>query len=568
MPLYPTQPQQGTQGPQQPTGGDPQQQQSYMQWSYDRAQRQKLQNAQEGTAAQKPMAKPSQPASVNYGSPVASNGRITASPPPTDSQAQAQPQQAQPQQWAQMQNAGNVAPSPGATGANAQPQSFFNSQNPFDQNQWQQGPTSQQDRAYWQWATEQQTGNKDFWGTLQEGTVQSGSPNRVWVKSPNGDWGTMDKGAYETAQRKNGPPIPAEAQFNAGNLGNERFATYDPYQFSQQGMPTYQGAQFNVQAPGAYQQTQFTQWQGPNQQAMDQQQQQLLQSMLQNPHSMSDTNVAQLREMQKEQVTRGVQDQNQMLEQRMAATGRLGSGYQNAMGARANEQGQQQLLAGARDISLQKMQQDRQDELNAVDAASRFQTGQMGRASQGYQNTLAGQAAQAGEAQFGQNDAWRGSAFNLGQQQANADEQMRQYQSAAQARTFDFGREQAQAGQNYQGYGSQLQGQQLALERALQQQGLNLQQAQQYASNWATQQGLQQQNLSRQTQENLGQGDLNLRGRALNDAMSQFNQSHALNQQQFLAGLGQFQDQMGLQWSQLGMNNRNSLFNTLMGGGN
>jgi hypothetical protein len=572
MALYPTlQPQSGT--PQQPEGSDPQQRQNYMQWSYDRAQRRSRQNQMGGTAAQSQMQGPqARPASVNMGTPVSSDGRITASPPPT--QAQQQP----PPQWQQVQNPGNVAPAPGAQGQNAQPQSFFNSQNPFDQNQWQQGPTSQADKDFWQWAAEQQTGNKDFWGTLQEGTVQSGSPNNVWVRAPNGEWGTMDKAAYDAKRTKDGPPIPGEAQFNAGNLGNDPFAAYNPYQFDQRGMPTYDAATFGTDTPGAYDQTQFQQWQGPNMGNVGNLSRGQVEQMLQNPGTMSNQNVAQLREMQKEQVAQSLRDRQAQLSQQAASSGRLGSGYMNAQAQRAAEQGQQQLLGGARELNLQQARQNRQDTLQALDASNQWQQGEFGRASQGFQNTLQGQALQAGENQFGQNDAWRRSAFDLGLQQANADEQKAAYQSQAGARAFDFGREQAQAGQNYQGYGSQLQAQELSLQRALQQQGLNLQQAQQYASNWATQQGLQQQNLGRASQERIAGEDLGIRRQALGDQMAQFNKNYDLNQAQFLAGLGQWNQQFGedqrqfntnsaLNWSQFGLNNRNSLAGMFFPGG-
>jgi hypothetical protein len=412
--------------------------------------------------------------------------------------------QAQPPSWQNAQQAQN-------TGA----QSFSAPIQPFDQNKWQAGPTSQADKDYWQWAIKEQTGNPDFWGTLKEGTVMSGSPDRVWTKSPGGQWGSMSKDDYMSRERGGMPAdVPDGALYRAGDLGNERFATYDPMQYDTTGLPTYDPSQ-------------FSQFQGPNQGTLDQQQVDMYQRMLQNPETMNENVVSALQSQAREQSANALRSQQDATAGRFASMGRLGGGMQQGMNQQAAQEAQNQLLSQNRDIMLKKAQQDRIDQLQAGEAASGFQTGQMGRYDTGYRAALAGQTSQA-------------------------DENARGYQSQAAARQFQNQLQQQQAAENQLGFSSQRAAQDASIQRAIQQQGLNQAQAQSGMQGWMASKGFQGQDLSRALQEKLGMADIDVRNRGMGLQNDQFGRSLALDWARFGEGARQFNNQSALGWAGLG----------------
>jgi hypothetical protein len=194
-------------------------------------------------------------------------------------------------------------------------------------------------------------------------------------------------------------------------------ATYNPATFNQQ-FSQYNGDPNSI-----------SQFQAPNQQGIDNQQQQMIQNMLSNPHTMNDQAVAALKAKQQETALALQRSQLGNVDAGAAARGVTGGGPQAAQQNQVRNQTGQNILSSYRDIDLAKLEQDRLDEVGALNSANQFQNSQMNRGVQGYNATLAGQTAREGVAVDAANSAQRAEGMRLGQDQANANEQWQKYQS-------------------------------------------------------------------------------------------------------------------------------------------
>lgn len=322
-------------------------------------------------------------------------------------------------------------------------------------------------KEHWRKLMEQRTGNPNFWKDLQNGTPILDNPGLVWVQGPGGTWGTMSTQDWEKQNRGGMPSdVPEAALYRAGNLGNQAFSTYDP-------------ATFRANMPGQYQKTQFSQFAGPNQQRLDDQQRQMFEQILANPETMNANVVSAMKNQLRETQANQLAAANQAGQQRFASMGRLGGGMQQTAEASARDMAAKNLLAGNRDIMLAKAERDRADQLAAAQGATAFQDAQMGRFTSAYDRALAGESAQAGENQYGQEDLWKRSIMDQDVQRANA-------------------------GERFKGYQSRFSAEGAALERALEQQKLNQAQANIAGGLWGQSRGFDAQEKARQTQEMLG----------------------------------------------------------------
>lgn len=420
--------------------------------------------------------------------------------------------------------------------------------------------------------------------TLQPGAPVADKPGWTWQHDGQGWIQTTGQGGSagpapaapqldafgQPTQFPGLPQMPQNATYFADDLGNTPFSTYNAYQFNQQGMPTYNPGQINVDMGQGYQPGQISQFQGPNQQAIQGSTEALIQQILGNPLSMSDQNVNALKEQQKEQALQ-VQQQMQAQAAQSAASRGLapGSGFLATQDRRAGDATQASLLGSYRDIDLAKMVQDQQDRAAAAQLGDQYLSSQMGRATQGYQATLAGQQLREQTGQAASEDARLRAALGADVQGRNLDELFRGYQSQASGREFDFAREQAQAGEGYKGYQSNLTAQQGALERAIAQAGLNqkaadsgLQGFQSMLDAYNQQQGRTIDNRQLDIQQQLGQGGLDLDRAKLGETGRQFDKGYQLDYLNYLLNrdqMGQqgqqFTDQMGLNWAQLNSDN-------------
>lgn len=121
----------------------------------------------------------------------------------------------------------------------------------------------------------------------------------------------------------------------------------------------------------------------------------MVQGMMHNPHTMGQQQQDQLAERQKESAQRMMQQLGQQQGQQAVGRGFSGnSGSQMAMQQQNQSDMMQQILSGRRDIALQAGQQNRQDELNALNAS-------MGLTGQEYQQDMG--LANMGLGQINQN---------------------------------------------------------------------------------------------------------------------------------------------------------------------
>jgi hypothetical protein len=192
-------------------------------------------------------------------------------------------------------------------------------------------------------------------------------------------------GSYGGAASFTAPP---NAIYKPGQLPSGQLPIYDPMKMSQFEMPN-QGISNALQT-------------------------QLMNQMLANPHSMSDQNVAQLKGQQTDEaLLMNKQLQDQLMQQgasRGAMGGSIDSGQRRLASSLADS-----VLGGNRQIDLQKMQQDRADELGALGASNDVLGGQMGRATSGYGAQLSGQQAQAAQNMAGHDSQAQQVQFALQQ---------------------------------------------------------------------------------------------------------------------------------------------------------
>lgn len=123
----------------------------------------------------------------------------------------------------------------------------------------------------------------------------------------------------------------------------------------------------------------------------------ILRRILANPETMSAMNVQQLKESNKEE---SLSMQQQLMDKAAmdsALRGVSGGGAEVALRSRIGEAAMSDVLRGNRAIDLQKMSQDRVDQIQALQASDALMGNRLGRSISGYNTGLAGQLAQAGE---------------------------------------------------------------------------------------------------------------------------------------------------------------------------
>lgn len=326
------------------------------------------------------------------------------------------------------------------------------------------------------------------------------------------------------------PGRPADTSLQAVDLGNNPFATY-------QAAP--QVAQYN--APQAYQGSQFNQFAGPNQQAMNAQQTGLMSGILSNPHSMNAQAVAQLKERQKESALAMARQLGQQSGSAGAARGLQNTGSNVGGAQRAiDQQMVSQVLGGNRDIDIQKMQQDRQDELQALSASESLQAGQLGRSRDAYSSTLLGQDRQATDNRNVSQDALTNS--------------MAQFDNRMRGHEFN-------ADQGFKQFSTERDAQDASLQRALSQFGVNQAVNESNQGNYGQdidayfrQKEVEQAKANLSVQQSLGQGGLGLDAQKLAEQRRQFNLGHALDRLQFGEGARQFNSDLGFRYNNMDQN--------------
>lgn len=306
----------------------------------------------------------------------------------------------------------------------------------------------------------------------------------------------------------------------------------------------YQGYDFGqflqAQMAPAYGGSQFTQFASPQQQQLEGMGNQLVQQILSRPDAVSGEQITQLKAQQQELVNSRTKENQAALEGNLAARGLSGSGGAAAAGQRRLQSGATNALAaGQRDIDLRAAELNNQSRQQASTTASNYLSSQMGRATQGYGATLAGEGARADDAravaQSGQQNAQfdlASKGFTFNQQQARAQDQQARANSVNQAYGFD----------QTQGLGRD----QLALQAYMGQRGLDLDGTK--VSNQATQfnQGLGLDFMRFLEDKFRGRADIDLRGRQLAQQGTQFNSQLAFNYD----NLAQDKDMTLLQWLQ------------------
>ncbi len=150
-------------------------------------------------------------------------------------------------------------------------------------------------------------------------------------------------------------------------------------------------------APPPAQPYQYQQFQAPQQQYTEGMAGNLAGYMMANPYSMSDENVAQMQAQQREQAAIMARDAATARSRDAAARGVLGGGNDLRNERRASDALVSSILSGNRDVALQKMMQDKEDERNALAAGNSYLDSQLGRSLDAFQGLLAGQKAQGDE---------------------------------------------------------------------------------------------------------------------------------------------------------------------------
>lgn len=174
-----------------------------------------------------------------------------------------------------------------------------------------------------------------------------------------------------------------------------------------QAQPSAVGSQNDARTPGAtaaaptYNPYQVSQFNAPNQSHVNGQQNTLLDAIMAHPETMDANTIAQMKEQQKEQALLLGQQQNAQYAQGAVARGTLNGGRTDAFRGNTNATMGNAVLSGNRAVDLAAVAQNRQDQLNALQASSGIAQDQLGRATSSYGTGLQGQMAQAGENQAG-----------------------------------------------------------------------------------------------------------------------------------------------------------------------
>lgn len=185
----------------------------------------------------------------------------------------------------------------------------------------------------------------------------------------------------------------------------------------------------------------ISQFQPPSNPMLDSQQLSMVQRMLSTPETMTPEAVAALKAKQMETAMALQSQQLRGIQGNAAARGVTGGGNQFAQSNVVRNQTGQNILGAYRDIDLAKLEQDRLDQVQALDVANQFQNSQLNRAATGYQTQLQGQTAR---------EAVRSDAANSGQR---AQQLGLQWLLGSQGIGLDQDRLAQQADQFNKGYG-------------------------------------------------------------------------------------------------------------------
>lgn len=309
--------------------------------------------------------------------------------------------------------------------------------------------------------------------------------------------------------------------------------TYNPFQFTASVGATPGQVTYNPAATLAN--PNISQFAAPDQSAGNTAQNNVLNAVMANPEVMNPERVAQLKEQQKEQALLLGQQNNAQYAQSAVGRGTLNSGQTDAFRSTTNNNVNNAILSGNRNVDLSTAQTNRQNQLDALTASSGVAQDQLGRATGSYTTGLQGQLAKA-------NSDLSTAGFNANQQfqgyQSQAAANDAQFQRALTLGQFDLNKQQAQAGQNVTGFQSQANSNTDAFSRALA-----------LAQNA---QGVYGQDLSAQ----FGNQAQNLDLQKFLESNSQFTRS--LNQNN-----NQFNSNLGFNYNQLDQNGQSQLMNLI-----
>lgn len=395
------------------------------------------------------------------------------------------------------------------------------------------------------------------------------------------------------------PPPPPDRNLTPLQVGTDPFASSQAKDFNGQ-LPTYQAQQFNGATPDSYTADKLAQFNGPDQTAQQNQQNALLQAIMANPHTLNADVVNQMKASGRDAAT-SMQDQLQgQADQNNASRGTLGSGAAQADQSNRQQQMVNQILSSNRNLDITQANQNRQDELGALNASDQVQQGQANRSIAGFGAQLAGGQAQAALNQAAQQSRMQGSQFDLSKQQLNADQLLKQFQSGQDQSRFGLDVSNANNQNNLNASQSQLAAQQANQQRLLTQFGMNQASAQQgganygqdlqawIANNAATLANNQFNESTRQFNTQTG-NQVDQFGKSFGEGQRQFNTGAAMNlaqfleqqrqyntgfgenQRQFNSSLGenarQFNGNLGFNYNQMDQNGQNALINAILGGG-
>lgn len=245
-----------------------------------------------------------------------------------------------------------------------------------------------------------------------------------WTYSSNFNTGDVTNYLY----RQLVSPVAADGSIPAPGAGGPP-ATLTPSVSYGGGNATAAGGGVTLpaNAPAPYAGDTISQFTAPDQSVSTGLETALLNRVLASPETMNTAAVAALKESQKESAL-AMQEQ-QLAGMRQAAAGRGAMGGTLQANVRRSNDATLGTLTGAyRAIDLQKIAQDRADQLAAMNAAEQVLTGQAGRASSLYNTGLGGQVAQANVNQAAARSAL--DAYNADVARAEADAN-RGYQYAA-----------------------------------------------------------------------------------------------------------------------------------------
>jgi uncharacterized low-complexity protein len=216
----------------------------------------------------------------------------------------------------------------------------------------------------------------------------------------------------------------------------------------------------------------FTQYAAPEHDFQNFQQLEMISNLLANPHTLGATTVEQMKQKSMEEALLMQQQALQQAAEERAALGRSdGGGLAEAQKRKLQENLMTSILGSNRDIDIMSTQQNRADELQALQAAEAILGGQVGRSGDVFGNILAGQGAN-------RDDYFRGRSLDL--------------------------------------------------------------------------------------QEKLGIGGLDLDAARVGNQASQFNAAHALDRDRFTEDIRQFNNQLGLQYNQLGLSGQNATIDQIL----